>query len=198
MNKPSPKLIIFAGANGSGKSTLAPLFLRRVKIKQFINADDMARGISPLDPNSKRIRAGRLVLAMYREMLQKGESFALETTLSGVTLAKILKSAKQHGYHIDMFYMYTSDVKINLGRIEYRVKQGGHNIPSKDVRQRYKRSLSNLVDLYFDLCDTIRIYNNSGAQPEPVAFKIDTDFVVLKEQHEIWKRIKKKSKKLND
>jgi predicted ABC-type ATPase len=194
MHKIHPKLIIFAGANGSGKTTLANIFLPYAKIKQFINADEIARGISPLHPETRKVMAGKLVLKLIHEMIAKGESFAIESTLSGNTLASILKTAKKHEYHIDMFYMYTTDVEINLKRIKNRVKHGGHHVPAGDVRRRYKRSVLNLINLYFDLCDIIRIYDNSGARHKSVAFKMQDDMLVVKTEKQIWEQIKKRGR----
>lgn len=163
--KTSPKLIIFAGANGSGKTTAADYLLPRLRIKEFVNADEIARGLSPFNPAGQALTAGRLVLARTDDLIAKGGSFAIETTLSGSHLKKIIIKARAAGYHIEMHYIFCSDIAINLKRIKNRVKQGGHHVPAADVRRRYWRSLRNFSEVYSDLCDKIYVYDFVGNEP---------------------------------
>lgn len=157
-----PKLIIFAGANGSGKTTAAQFLLPRLRIKEFVNADEIARGLSPLNPAGQALAAGRLVIKRTDEMIAKGESFAIETTLSGHHVEKIIARARQAGYRIEMHYIFCSDININLKRIKNRVKQGGHHVPAADVRRRYWRSLRNFWTIYQCLCDIITVYDTTS------------------------------------
>lgn len=156
-----PTLIIFAGSNGSGKTTAARLLLPKLKISKFVNADDVARGLSRFDPAEQALAAGRLVLSRTDDLIRSGESFAIETTLSGKTLEKLVKKAIAKNYTIEMHYIFCANIRINLNRIKNRVKQGGHHVPAEDVRRRYWRSLKNLISPYFDLCDTIVLYDTT-------------------------------------
>lgn len=156
-----PTLIIFAGANGSGKTTAARVLLPKLKVKEFVNADEMARGLSPFNPSGQALKAGRLVLERIAELVESKQNFAIETTLSGKTLERLVKVASDCGYHIEMHYIFCADVRINISRIKRRVEQGGHNVPSKDVRRRYWRSLCSLISPYLKLCDIIHMYDTT-------------------------------------
>jgi predicted ABC-type ATPase len=166
-------LIIFAGANGSGKTTAARLLLPKLKITEFVNADDIARGLSRFDPSGQALAAGRLVVNRVSNLIDGGDSFAIETTLSGKTLGAFVKKASAAGYIIEMHYIFCADVRINLSRIKQRVEQGGHHVPAEDVRRRYWRSLKNLISPYFDLCDTIILYDTTEGPLIPFGEKFD-------------------------
>lgn len=154
-----PTLIIFAGANGSGKTTAAEYLLPRLGVKEFVNADEIARGLSPFNPAGQRIESGKLVLKRIDKLLADGKSFAIETTLSGGTLASRLKKAQSIGLAVEMHYIFSSDVRLNLARIKQRVLQGGHHVPAEDVRRRYWRSLQNLIKTYVNICDRLVVYD---------------------------------------
>jgi predicted ABC-type ATPase len=164
-----PEMIVIAGANGSGKTSAAEFLLPRTRIKEFVNADEIARGLSPFNPAGQRVAAGRLMIERIRDLIIARKSFAIETTLSGLGLVNFIKSAKKNGYRTKIHYLYISDVKINLKRIEQRVKQGGHFVPSKDVRRRYKQSLKNLFAVYERLFDAVLIYSNDEKKPVLIA-----------------------------
>src|SRR5262249_8437634 len=109
-----PTLIIFAGANGSGKSRAAKYLLPRIVVKEFINADEIARGLSPLNPEGQKISAGKIVRRRIDELLDKENSFAIETTLAGGWLRSVIQKARARGFKIEMHYIYSDDVRINL------------------------------------------------------------------------------------
>lgn len=157
-----PKLIIFAGANGAGKTTAAEYLIPRLKIKEFVNADEIARGLSPFDPAKQGSEAGKIVVQRTDKLIAEGKSFAIETTLAGRTLAARIKRARKAGYIIEMHYMFCADINMNLRRITLRVKQGGHHVPADDVRRRYWRSLKNLSRVYGALCDKITLYDTTS------------------------------------
>lgn len=163
-----PKLIIFAGANGSGKTTAAKFLLPKLKVKEFVNADEIAQGLSPLNPSEQGVAAGKLVLQRIDQFIGARKSFAIETTLSGKTLVSLIRKASEFGYVIEMHYIFCSDVRINLARIKQRVKQGGHHVPADDVRRRYWRSLRNLAP-YTKVCNTIIVYDTTDGFPEEFA-----------------------------
>jgi predicted ABC-type ATPase len=171
MTKSPPKLIIFAGANGSGKTTAAEYLLPRLKIKEFVNADEIARGLSPFNPVGQGLASGRLVLERMDKQLEKGDSFAIETTLSGNNVRKVIGKARAVGFSVEMHYIFCADINMNLRRIKYRVMQGGHHVPAEDVRRRYWRSLKNFVKIYIGLCDRIVIYDTTAGGLQVVAEK---------------------------
>ncbi len=167
----NPVLIIFAGANGSGKTTAANALLPKRRIKEFVNADEIARGLSPLNPVGQAMAAGRLVIKRTREMIAKKESFAIETTLAGNTLVQSIQMAKKAGYEIEMHYIFCADINVNIQRVKTRVRQGGHDVPAQDVRRRYWRSLQNYIRVYFNLCDKISVYDTTEGQLIEIADK---------------------------
>lgn len=170
MTKSSPTLIIFAGANGSGKTTAARYLLPKLKIDKFVNADDTAQGLSRFNPRSEALAAGRIVLDRIGRLIKTGESFAIESTLSGQTVRNFLKDAKKKGYKIEMHYIFCDNIKVNLSRIKHRVEQGGHHVPAEDVIRRYWRSLKNFLT-YKNVCDTIVLYDTTDGPLKEFARK---------------------------
>ena len=167
-----PKVFIIAGPNGSGKTTFANEFLpAQTKHPNFINADAIAKGLSPFGPERAAIPAGRLVLRKIEEYAGKGEDFAFETTLSGKTYLNILKRLKGKGYELHLFFLWVPDVSLSIARIKERVAKGGHNIPSTDVQRRFGRTLKNFVSLYEELMDSWMIFDNSTEKPNLIAEK---------------------------
>ena len=143
---PAPTIYLIAGCNGAGKTTLAKEFLpHEVKCLRFYNADEIARGLSPLDPSAGAIKAGRL-LSEVRESIDRHETFALESTLSGKTYVRIFKRALSLGHQLELHYLWLSNVEQAIARVRRRVTMGGHNVPAVDIRRRFKRSLSHLLD----------------------------------------------------
>ncbi|MCB9990948.1 MAG: zeta toxin family protein [Rhodospirillales bacterium] len=167
-----PKLIIFAGANGSGKTTAAEYLLPRLRVKEFVNADEIARGLSPMNAGGQALAAGKLVLSRTDDLIVKGRSFAIETTLSGNHLKKIIKKAHDADYIIEMHYIFCADINLNLKRIKYRVQQGGHHVPADDVRRRYWRSLKNWL-VYKNMCDIMALYDTTAGNLVKFAHKTD-------------------------
>jgi len=160
-----PNCYIIAGSNGAGKSTFAAEFLPHyADCPNFINPDLIARGLSPFDPDDAMLRAGRMVLERIRESMRGQSDFAFETTLSGRTYATVLKDLRQRGYRVNMFYLWIPDPDLALVRIRDRVTKGGHNVPARDVRRRFPRTLTNLFTLYRPLLDTLHVFDNSLPQ----------------------------------
>ena len=146
---PPPTIYLIAGCNGAGKTTFAKEFLRHeVKCLRFYNADELSRGLSPLDPQAAAMKAGRLLLNEIRESIRGKRTFALESTLSGKTYVRTLRDAKSSGFQIHLHYLWLSTPAIAIARVRERVKKGGHDIPVVDIKRRFVRSLHQFVLAY--------------------------------------------------
>lgn len=165
-----PTIYLIAGCNGAGKTTFAREFLpKEVKCLRFLNADEMARGLSPLDPAAGAAKAARLLLSEVRAAVQARHTFGLETTLSGLTYVRMLNNAREQAYAVKLFYLWLPSAAFAIRRVRERVRKGGHAVPAADIRRRYTRSLHNLVCHYLPLADEWTIFDNSGREPRLVA-----------------------------
>jgi len=165
-----PKLYIVAGPNGAGKTTFAKKFLpEQVHCLEFVNADLIAAGLSPLNVKAAEVRAGWLMLDRIHELAGQKKDFAFETTLAGLSYVNFLKKMKAGGYEIHLFYLWISDAKLALKRIAERVKAGGHDVPAKVVERRFAKSLNNLFKIYWNLAESVSLIDNSGSIPKAIA-----------------------------
>lgn len=156
---------MIAGPNGAGKTTTALPSLRELKIYEFLNADEIAKGLSPLNPESVPLAASKLLIKRFRELLDHDKSFAFETTAAGKNYIKHLEEARKKGYEIHLMFLWLHSPDLAIKRVTGRVKQGGHSIPKETIRSRYFAGLKNLFQHYLKLADTILILDNSfGAQ----------------------------------
>lgn len=163
----SRKIIIIAGPNGAGKTTFARAFLpEEAQCPRFINADLIAAGLSPFAPETAAFKAGRLMLAEIAECVRKGESFAFETTLSGLRYMAHIKQWRAQGYHVSLFFLSLPDVETAIARVQERVRQGGHDIPQPVIRRRFAAGLKNFESVYKSVVDTWAKYDNVGESPE--------------------------------
>jgi len=163
---PDPTIIIIAGPNGAGKTTFAREFLpQEASCLTFINADLIAQGLSPFRPEEEAARAARLMLEMIAACVKRGESFAIETTLSGRTYARMIPQWKQAGYQVALFFLQLPSEDLAVARVAGRVAQGGHHIPETLIRRRFHTGIANFHALYKPLVDTWRLYDNSGERP---------------------------------
>ena len=166
MKKPKPRCLIIAGPNGAGKTTFARTYLvRDADIDNFINADYIATGLSPLKPERAARAAGRILLEELERLTSAKESFALESTLSGRTYIELFKKWKDLGYRIEIVFLKLNSPEISLKRIAARVAQGGHDVPKADVLRRSKRGLANFQASYRPLADAWWMYDASGDVP---------------------------------
>jgi predicted ABC-type ATPase len=158
-----PHVIVIGGPNGAGKSTIAPLVLRDyLAVPDFVNADQIAAGLSAFNPEGAAFEAGRIMLRRLDELGNSGKSFAFESTLSSRTFSVFLTKLKAQGYRVDLCYVWLNSVALAHERVALRVKMGGHNIPSDVIERRYVRSIQNFRNLYLPLADRWRIYDNSA------------------------------------
>ena len=177
---------IIAGPNGSGKTTFANEFLPEyAKCPNFVNADLIAKGLSPFYPRTAAIKAGRLVLEQIRSLAEKNVDFAFETTLSGKSYVRLIEALKNKGYTINLFFLWIPNADFALGRIKDRVASGGHDVPAVDVKRRFNRGIYNFFKYYKPLSDTWLLFNNADAIPRLIAKEKDgkTD-VIDKEMFE--------------
>ncbi len=162
----SKKIIIIAGPNGAGKTTFARAFLpEEAQCPHFINADLIAAGLSPFAPESAAVKAGRLMLQEIAACAAKGESFAFETTLSGVAYLRHIREWQQVGYHVSLFFLGLSSAEVAIARVAERVQQGGHNIPEPVIRRRFAAGKANFERHYRAAVDAWALYDNSGDEP---------------------------------
>ena len=179
-SKKSPNLYIIAGPNGAGKTTFAREFLPHyADCYEFVNADLIAGGLSPFQPDRVAIQAGKLMLEQIHSLGKRGVDFAFETTPSGKTYAHLLRELKKCGYVIHLFFLWVSDVDLALKRIADRVKNGGHNLPENVVRRRFKKGLQNLFRIYRPLLDTWVLLDNSTDTPNLIALEELSKLTIL-------------------
>jgi predicted ABC-type ATPase len=161
------KIIIIAGPNGAGKTTFARDFLpAEAQTLRFINADLIAAGLAPFNPETASFKAGRLMLEEIDECVAAGHSFAFETTLSGLAYLKKIALWQAHGYQVKLWFLSLPNEDIAVSRVARRVLQGGHNIPETVIRRRFKAGLANFHELYSKVVDSWAFYDSSGIQPK--------------------------------
>lgn len=186
--KKQPNLYIVAGANGSGKTTFANSLLSNyVSCANFVNADLIAKGISPFNPERAAIKAGKILLEEINDLAKKKADFAIESTLSGKTHVRMIKFLRKYSYQIHIFYLWVPSVELSIERISDRVKNGGHHVPTKDVRRRFKKSLDNFLHIYRNICDSWILFDNSTDKPRIVAQSINEEQIVM--DHDLYNKI---------
>ena len=167
-----PKLYIIAGCNGAGKTTASFTILPEVlNCKEFINADEIAKGLSPFQPESVAVQAGRIMLARMDELLQKGETFAFETTLATKSYKQKIEWAQANGYEVTLLFFWLDSPNMAKKRVAQRVAEGGHSIPSETIERRYYNGIANLFAIYIDMVDICYIFDNSEGRKELIAQK---------------------------
>lgn len=159
-------IVIIAGPNGAGKTTFAREFLpQEAGCPRFINADLIAAGLSPFDPDTAAIRAARLMLEEIARAAAGGESFAFESTLSGLGYARRIPAWQAAGYSVKLIFLKLASVDEALARVATRVRQGGHNAPAEVVRRRFAAGWHNFEYVYRRRVDLWQCYDNSGPMP---------------------------------
>ena len=160
------RIIIIAGPNGAGKTTFAREFLpNEADVPTFINADLIAAGLNPFRPESAAFQAGRLMLELIGQNVQRGDSFAFETTLSGRGYARMISEWQELGYTVEVIYLRLDTPEMAIARVRRRVAEGGHSIPEPIIIRRFHAGLRNFESIYRDLADRWALYDNSGAAP---------------------------------
>ena len=166
----SKNLYIISGCNGAGKTTASYTVLPEIlDCREFVNADEIARGLSPFNSESMAIEAGRLMLKRIEELLEKEETFSIETTLATKLYINLVRRAQAKGYSVKVLFFWLNSPELALQRVAERVAKGGHNIPEPVIRRRYVAGIRNFFRLFMSEVDYWDIYDNSGYPRKQVA-----------------------------
>lgn len=175
-------MYIIAGPNGAGKTTLSYTILPEIfDCDEFVNADEIAKGISPFNPEKAGIRAGRLMLQRIKELLNQGESFAFETTLSTKSYQGLIKKAEQQGYDTTLLFLTLDSAELAIHRVQTRVKEGGHNIPIETIERRYSNGLINFFKIYRSIVNRWILVDNSTENFEFIAEGFGDEVIISSE-----------------
>lgn len=159
MNK---NLYIICGCNGAGKTTASFTVLPEIlHCREFVNADEIAKGLSPFNPESVAIEAGRLMLQRIEELLDRNETFSIETTLATKSYINLVHKAQAKGYRVHLIYFWLETPELAMQRVAERVRNGGHNIPIEIIQRRYVAGIRNLFNIFMSEVDLWMIYDNS-------------------------------------
>ena len=185
-------IYIIAGPNGAGKTTASYTLLPEILgCKEFINADEIAKGLSPFNTESIAFRAGRLMLERIKDLITKGETFSFETTLSTKSYYALIKKAKYSGYRVDLLFVYLNSKEIAIKRVKNRVAEGGHNIPKKVIERRFDNGLINLINRYIPIVDSWVLLDNSNKDFELIANGSGNNVYIRNSDK--WAEVKQKS-----
>lgn len=169
----SKNLYIIAGCNGAGKTTASFTILPEIlNCKEFVNADEIAKGLSPFQPEKVSFEAGRIMLRRINELLSNNENFAFETTLATKSYRSKVTIAQEKGYKVMLLFFWLQDVDLAIERVKTRVREGGHNIETDVIKRRYENGITNLFDIYLPIVDEALIFDNTGVKAELIAQKI--------------------------
>ncbi len=179
----SKNLYIIAGCNGAGKTTASFTILPEIlNCREFVNADEIAKGLSPFQPEKVAFEAGRIMLHRINELLINDEVFAFETTLATKSYKSKVSTAQEKKYKVILLFFWLQDVDLAIERVKTRVKEGGHNIEKDVIKRRYINGILNLFNIYLPIVDEAMIFDNSLGKPELIAEKmLDTEIDVINE-----------------
>lgn len=182
-----PSLYIIAGPNGAGKTTSSSEILPELNVIEFVNADNIAKGISPYNSESVAIQAGRIMLRRIQELSMEFKDFAIETTLTTLSYHNLIKDCKAKGYNIVLFYVWLNSPELAKCRVKSRVEKGGHNIPEDVIERRYFKGMKNLTEIFIPLCDAWVNVDNSNNDRTIIAKYSNEEISVLdKEKYKIF------------
>jgi len=186
-----PNLYIIAGCNGAGKTTASYSVLpEMLGCKEFVNADEIARGLSPFQPEKVAIEAGRIMLKRIKDLLAQKVDFAFETTLSTKSYMPFIRNAQSEGYDVSLVYFWLNSPELAIDRVKVRVASGGHDIPDDVVRRRYWAGMKNLSQLFLPICDYWTIIDNSTPPFQIIAERFKNDDIKIY-YHQIYNQIVK-------
>jgi len=158
-----PTIYIIAGCNGAGKTTASYTLLPELlNVEEYVNSDEIAKGLSPFRPSLAAIKASKLMMERIHELIDERKSFGLETTLSTKTLAKIVVEAQKLGYKVNLLFFWLRIPELAIERVKLRVESGGHDVPEETIRRRYGLGIDNFFRLYQPICDYWMLLDNSS------------------------------------
>lgn len=188
------KLYIIAGCNGAGKTTASYTILPEIlDCKEFVNADEIAKGLSPFQPETVSFESGRIMLKRLDVLLKAEEDFAFETTLASKIFAHFIDEARTKNYEVTLIFFWLNSVELAIERVKTRVKEGGHNIPQDVIIRRYKRGLENFFSIYKDKVDNWMFVDNSGKPYTEIAKSANREIYINNAAK--WDLISKKYEK---
>ncbi|MDE6006599.1 MAG: zeta toxin family protein [Muribaculaceae bacterium] len=156
-----PILYIIAGCKGAGKTTASYSVLPDLlNCREFVNADEIAKGLSPFNPESVTIEAGKLMLQRINLLLSQGKTFAIETTLATPSYASLVKRAHKSGYQVVLLFFWLSSPAMAIERVAKQVSEGGHNIPRETIIRRYWLGLQNFFNIFSPIVDSWMFFEN--------------------------------------
>lgn len=165
-----PTMYVISGCNGAGKTTASYTILSEMlQCRDFVNSDEIARGISPFDLSHAAIDAGRVMLKRIKELTDTKEDFAFETTLAVRSYASLIEKTKKKGYEIMLVYFWLNSPDLAVERVQNRIIAGGHSIPENVIRRRYWSGMRNLFNIYMPLSDRWLLINNSETPSSLIA-----------------------------
>lgn len=181
--KVKKNLYVIAGCNGAGKTTASFTILPEIlNCKEFVNADEIAKGLSPFQPEKVSFEAGRIMLDRINVLLESNQSFAFETTLATKSYKSKILQAQKKGYNVTLLFFWLRNVNLAIERVKTRVLEGGHDIEMDVILRRYKSGVKNLFDMYLPLANEVMIFDNSDGKNDLIAEKIlESDLNVLNE-----------------
>jgi len=165
-------LYIIAGCNGAGKTTASFTILPEIlDCKEFVNADEIAKGLSPFQPEKVSFEAGRIMLKRINDLLETDENFAFETTLATKSYKSKISEAKSKNYNVTLLFFWLQNVELAIERVKTRVTEGGHNIETEVIKRRYINGIKNLFEIYLPIADEVMIFDNSEGKHDLIAKK---------------------------
>lgn len=177
-------LYIIAGCNGAGKTTASFSILPEIlDCKEFVNADEIARGLSPFQPETVALEAGRIMLHRIDELMKAGNNFAFETTLATKSHKVRIDAARNLGYNITLLFFWLRSVELAKERVKTRVLEGGHSVGETTIERRYVRGIINLFEIFLPLCDEVMVFDNSEGLPVLIAEKPQNDYLTVIDQN---------------
>ena len=178
-------IYIISGCNGAGKTTVAMTILPEfLDCQEFVNADMIASGLSPFQPEKVAFEAGRIMLERIDFLMQTNQSFAIETTLATKSYKNKLLKAIENGYQIKLLFFWLPSYEMAIDRVAIRVSEGGHNIPKDIIKRRYFRGIENLFNIYLPLAHDWAVFENSNKHPKIIAKGMFNQIQIMNQ--ELW------------
>jgi len=157
-----PDVFILGGPNGAGKTTAATTLLpKQLELVEFVNADDIARDLSPSDVAAVSFAAGRMMINRMRHLISTNTSFAFETTCASRTHVAVLDRCRRNGWRVSLLYLWLNSPQLAIDRVANRVQEGGHAVPAEIIVRRYWKGLTNMRRLYLEIAHVVAIFDNS-------------------------------------